>query len=100
MRIMLKAHLDVEAANLAIGDGSIAKVFDTVFGLCRPEATWFLTEGGQRTCYAIFDMQEPAIIPELAEPLFQSLGATVDFHPIMSAAELEAGLKGWASRHS
>ena len=48
---MLKAQLEVEAANLAISDGSINTIFEKVFGICRPEATWFLTERGQRTVY-------------------------------------------------
>jgi hypothetical protein len=96
MRVMLKSQLEVEAANLAISDGSIAKVFGTVFGACRPEATYFLTENGKRTVYAIFDMKSLDQIPALAEPLFQGLGATVDFMPVMNQAELEAGLKSWA----
>lgn len=97
MRVMLKSQLEVEAANLAISDGSIAKVFGTVFGACRPEATYFLTENGKRTVYAIFDMKSLDQIPALAEPLFQGLGATVDFMPVMNQAELETGLKSWAT---
>jgi hypothetical protein len=96
MRMMLKAQLDIEAGNLAINDGSIAKVFDQVFGACRPELAWFLTENGLRTVYALFDMPSPDIIPALAEPLFQGLGATVSFLPVMTAAELEKGLQAWA----
>ena len=83
MRVMLKAQLEVEAANLAISDGSINGVFEKVFAVCRPEATYFLTERGQRTVYAIFDMTSLDQIPVLAEPLFQGLGASVDFMPVM-----------------
>lgn len=97
MRIMMKAQLAVEAGNLAIADGSIAGVFDKVFAACRPEATYFLTENGQRTVYAIFDMTSPDMIPVLAEPMFQGLGAHVDFHPVMTAPELQKGLSAWAA---
>jgi hypothetical protein len=97
MRVMLKSQLDVEAANLAIGDGSIAAVFAQVFGTCRPEATYFLTENGKRTVYAIFDMTSLDQIPALAEPLFQGLGASVDFMPVMNQAELEKGLATWGA---
>ena len=100
MRVMLKSHLDVEAANLAIGDGSIATIFATVFNACRPEATYFLTEGGKRTVYAVFDMASLDQIPALAEPLFQGLGATVEFMPVMSQAELESGLRAYAAARS
>jgi hypothetical protein len=95
MRMMLKAQLDVEAGNLAINDGSIATVLNRVFGACRPEATYFLTEKGLRTVYAIFDMASADMVPVLAEPLFQGLGATVAFMPVMSQADLQKGLQVW-----
>jgi hypothetical protein len=98
MRMMLKAQLDIEAGNLAINDGSIATVFARVFGTCKPEATYFLTENALRTVYAIFEMPSPDMIPALAEPLFQGLGATVAFMPVMNQAELEAGLQAWAKQ--
>jgi hypothetical protein len=96
MRMMLKSQLDVEAGNLAIGDGSIGTIFEKVFAACRPEATYFLTEDGKRTVYAIFDMTSPDLIPVLAEPLFQGLGASVAFMPVMNQAELGSGLQAWA----
>jgi hypothetical protein len=49
MRGMLKSQLDTESASLAISDGSISAVFEKLFGVCRPEATYFLTEQGKRT---------------------------------------------------
>lgn len=97
MRMMLKSQLDVEAANLAIGDGSINAVFEKVFAACRPEATYFLTEDGKRTVYAIFDMASPDQIAVLAEPLFQGLGASVQFMPVMNQSELAKGLAAWAA---
>jgi hypothetical protein len=95
MRTMLKAQLDVDAANLAIADGSIGKTFEKLFGYCRPEATYFLVEQGKRTVYAIFDMTSPDQIPVIAETLFQAFGATVDLHPVMAGADLEKGLGAW-----
>ena len=97
MRMMLRTQLDVEAANLAIADGSLGGIFGQVFGTCRPEAAYFLTENGKRTVYAFFDMPSPDQIPALAEPLFQGLGATVEFMPVMNQADLEKGLAAWAA---
>lgn len=95
MRMMLKSHLDVDAANLAIADGSIGPTFEKLFGYCRPEATYFMVEQGRRTIYAIFEMASPNQIPVIAETLFQSFGADVSIQPVMVGAELEAGLKAW-----
>ncbi len=92
MRTMLKAQLNIETANLAIADGSIGDIFAKVFGRCQPEATYFMVENGLRTVIAIFDLKSPDLIPTLAEPLFQGLGATVNFWPVMSADELQKGL--------
>lgn len=97
MRVMLKAQLEVEAANLAIADGSIGPTFDKLFGYCRPEATYFLVEGGRRTIYAVFDMSAPEQVPVIAEALFQNFGAMVDIHPVMVAAELAKGLAAWSA---
>ena len=95
MRTMLKAQLDVDAANLAIADGSIGKTFEKLFGYCRPEAAYFLVEQGKRTVYAVFDMASPDQIPVIGETLFQAFGATVDLHPVMIGADLEKGLGAW-----
>jgi hypothetical protein len=97
MRMMMKAQLEVEAANLAIAEGSIGPTLEKVFGLCKPEATYFLTENGQRTIYAVFDMASVDQIPQLAEPMFHGLGAMVHFAPVMGAADLQKGLAAWAA---
>jgi hypothetical protein len=96
MRTMMKAQIEVEAGNLAIAEGSIGPVLDKVMGICRPEAAYFLTEDGKRTIYVVFDLTMPEMVPQIAEPLFHALGATVDFHPVMIAPELEKGIAGWA----
>jgi hypothetical protein len=96
MRTMMKAQIEVEAGNLAIAEGSIGPVLDKVLALCRPEAAYFLTEDGKRTIYAVFDLTAPEMVPQIAEPLFHALGATVDFHPVMIGSELERGIAAWA----
>ena len=99
MRMMLKAHLEVQSSNIAMSDGSIEKTFGEVFAVCKPEAAYFCTETGRRTVYAVFDMADPSIIPVLAEPLFQGLGAEVHFVPVMVQPELQKGAMAWAAKH-
>jgi hypothetical protein len=45
-----------------------------------PEAAYFTAQDGLRTAFIIFDLQEPAQIPTIAEPLFQPLKAKSTFH--------------------
>lgn len=97
MRMMLKTQLNVDAANMAIADGTIAAVLDKVMAICRPEASYFLTEGGLRTIYVVFDMTEPAQVPQIAEPLFHAFGASVEFRPVMIAPDLQKGIAAWAA---
>ena len=95
--MMLKTQLNVDAANMSIADGSIATVLDKVMAICKPEAAYFLTEGGLRTVYVIFDMIAPDQVPQIAEPLFHAFGASVDFRPVMVAPELQKGIAAWAA---
>jgi Mg-chelatase subunit ChlD len=100
MRMMLKAHLDTQSANIALSDGTLEKVLGKVLGMCKPEAAYFCTETGRRTVYAVFDMTDSSTLPEIAEPLFQSLGAEVLLIPVMVQDELQKGIMAWAEgRH-
>jgi hypothetical protein len=58
----------------------------------KPEAAYFGTENGKHTGYIFFDLNDPAQIPVIAEPLFQRLESTVEFIPVMNADDLQRGL--------
>lgn len=92
MRVLLKAHLDVQAANRVIQEGTIDTVIQTVIEQLQPEAAYFLTEDGKRTALLFFDLQDPSQIPVVVEPLFQGANASVSLTPVMNAEELRAGL--------
>jgi len=47
---------------------------------------------GQRTAYVVFDLREPAQMPQLAEPLFRELKAKIDWRPVMNREDLQEGL--------
>ncbi len=58
----------------------------------RPEATYFGPEGGVRTAFIIFDLEDPSQIPSIAEPLFSKLNASVEMFPVMDRDDLQKGL--------
>ncbi len=95
MRMLMKAHMEVQTANIAISDGSLQKAIGATLAALKPEAVYFCTETGRRTVLAVFEASSSSIVPAAAEPMFQSLGAEVHFLPVMSQTELEAGLKAW-----
>jgi hypothetical protein len=92
MRMMLKMQMPTDKGNAAIKDGSLQRTLESVLNDLKPEASYFLALDGKRTALIFFDMQETSQIPVLAEPLFQSVDASLELIPVMNADELQAGL--------
>jgi hypothetical protein len=90
--MLLKVVFGLEAANEAVRTGMIATAQQELLERTKPEAVYFGAENGQRTCYVFFDLADPSQIPGIAEPLFQQLGASVNFIPVMTVEDLEKGL--------
>ena len=53
MRMLLRANVPVEAGNSAVKDGSLQRVMSSVIEQLKPEAPYFLTEGGKRTALIV-----------------------------------------------
>jgi hypothetical protein len=87
--------MDVLASNKAIADGSLPTIIRTTMEKLRPEASYFHTVDGNRSCFMVFDMKDPSEIPAIAEPFFTQLNAKVDFCPVMNADDLQKGLEKW-----
>ena len=58
----------------------------------KAEATYFFEADGNRVAAFIVDIQSADQIPVLAEPLFSGMGASVEFHPVMSLDDLTKGI--------
>jgi hypothetical protein len=93
MRTLLKMSFPVDAGNQAIKDGSMQKAIQTLTETLRPEASYYYPENGKRTALYVFDMKDSSQIPQIAEPLFMSLKAEIQFFPVMNAADLKSGLE-------
>lgn len=92
MRMMLRWTVPVERGNVTIDDGSLGTVIEAVMAKTKPEAAYFLAEGGERSGMLFFDMKEAADIPRIAEILFRGLDAAVEFVPVMNADDLKKAL--------
>lgn len=98
MRTLMKVVMPVETGNRAINDGSLPQTISALMERNKPEASYFYAENGKRTMLFVLDMKETAQIPEIAEPLFMSLNAEVQFYPVMNAADLKTGLERVSGR--
>lgn len=92
MRMLLRFEMGLAAANELNRTGESDELNRQLMDSTKPEAAYFATDHGRRTGYLVFDMVDSAQIPVIAEPLFQRMGATVEFIPVMNADDLQRGL--------
>jgi hypothetical protein len=92
MRMLLKSEMSLEAGNEAVRSGKIAELNQSLMERIHPEAAYYSTENGKRTSYIFFDLKDPSEIPAIAEPLFQNMGARVEFIPVMNGDDLRKAL--------
>ena len=92
MRTLMTVQMDTAATNHAISDGSLAKSMQSTLEQLHAEAAYFATRDGERTAYIVFDLHDPAQIPEIAEPFFMKMNAKIDLAPVMNADDVQEGL--------
>ena len=98
MRMMLRWTVPVERGNETIKDGTLSQTIESLIDELNPEAAYFWPENGERGGMMVFDMTDPAQIPQIAEPLFLNVDAAVDFAPVMNADDLKKALEIVASK--
>jgi len=64
MRFLVKVSFPVEAGNAAAKKDGF-KVIQTILEQQRPEAAYFIADGGQRAGILIIDMKDASDLPEL-----------------------------------
>ncbi len=88
MRFFVKARMDVEAANALARDGKLGSTIQSILEDLKPEAAYFVADGGKRTAYLIVDMQDLSQLPAVAEPWFLAFNAEVEAQAAMVAEDL------------
>lgn len=92
MRMMLRFTIPVEKGNEAVADGSIGRTFEALLEKLQPEAAYFFAEGGERAGLVVFETEDWTHAPEVLEPLFLNLDASVEVIPVLTADDLKASL--------
>jgi hypothetical protein len=88
MRFLVKAQMDTEAANSAARSGKLGATLNSILEALKPDAAYFVADGGKRTVYLVLDMQDPSQLPAVAEPLFLALNASLEAMPAMTIDDL------------
>ncbi len=89
MRFLVKARMDIEAANALARAGKLGSTIQSILEDLKPEAAYFVADEGQRTAYLFLDMQDPSQLPAVAEPWFLAFNAEIEATPAMMADDLE-----------
>ena len=87
MRFLVKISFPVEAGNAAAKKDGF-KVIQRILEQQKPEAAYFVTEGGKRTGILIMNMEDASQIPAIAEPWFLALNASLEATPAMVPDDL------------
>jgi hypothetical protein len=88
MRFLVKVSFPVQAGNAAAKKDGF-KIIQTILQQQKPEAAYFIAEGGRRTGILIIDMTDASDLPRIAEPWFLALNASIEATPAMIPEDLE-----------
>ncbi len=88
MRFLIKVSIPVEAGNAAAKKNGF-KVIRTILEQQKPEAAYFIADGGRRTGILIMDLKDASDIPRIAEPWFLALNAGIEATPAMLPDDLQ-----------
>lgn len=94
MRMLVHAKLPHAEFNAAVRDGTAGEKIQRILDAIQPEAVYFTEYHGHRGAIMIVNVAEESSVPAIAEPLFLTFNADVEFHIVMTPEDLaRAGLK-------
>ncbi len=88
MRFLLKISIPVESGNAAAKKDRF-KAIQLILGEQKPEAAYFLQDGGERTALLIVNMEDASQLAEFVEPWFLALNASIECKPVMVTGDLQ-----------
>ena len=101
MRMLMHARIPHEPFNAAVRDGTVGQKIKRILDDAKPEAVYFTEYKGQRGAIMIIDVADPSKVPAVSEPWFLAFNADVEFHIVMTPADLErAGLDALGKKWS
>ena len=84
---MFKISWPVEAGNAAVKEG--LKAIPQILEEQKPEAVYFIVEGGKRTTIMVINVDDASQLPAIAEPWFLAVNASIEITPAMVPEDLQ-----------
>ena len=83
MRFIVEAKVPLEAGNTEILNNSLMHLKQNYLTEIKPEAAYFTLKEGQRTMFAVVDIESVNKLPATLEPLWLNLKCDVQVYPAM-----------------
>jgi hypothetical protein len=93
MRFIVRAKIPTLAGNKMVKDPKFIQNLEEYISKVKPEASYFFEADGNRVAAFVVNIDSADMIPSIAEPLFQEMGANVEFHPVMSIDDLKKAVQ-------
>ena len=92
MRMMMRFSIPVERGNRTFKDDSLEQTIEALVTETNAEDAYFMLEGGERTGFVFFELDDMARLPRLNEQMFATLDAAVDIVLALTVNDLRRGL--------
>jgi len=93
MKMLIDFNFPLEPFNTLVRNGTVGQKIQQILEDIKPETVYFSERGGKRGGIMIVDVADPSKLPAIAEPLFLTFNASVEFCVAMSPEDLgRAGL--------
>ena len=67
-------------------------MLESILNDLKPEAVYFVAEGGRQVAHMVIDVDDPAQLPAIAEPWFLAFEAGVEQPPAFTPEEIPGAL--------
>ena len=92
MKFLVRVQIPTEAGNKMVKNPKFIQNLEDYMKKVNTEAAYFFEAGGDRTFAFIVNLDSADMIPSIAEPLFQDIGAKVEFHTVMVFEDLKKAM--------
>src|SRR5262245_1921942 len=93
MRTLIRVRIPVDHGNHGVKDGSLPKTIENFIRDFKAEASYFFSDGGERTGLFVIDLKNSSDLPFVSERFFLGFNASVEAFPVMNAEDLRAGIE-------
>ncbi len=99
MRILIDFKMPLEPFNTLVRNGTAGEKLAEIMAAIKPEVAYFGIRDGMRGGILVVNVEDNSQIPSIAEPLFLSFNASIEFLPVMIPEDLmKADLDGLAQK--